>query len=249
MHCDFLLLSEVTQGGNLCTGATLPASYFESHTVWFALLSSCPPHGSYVASSSHRRFLILAFRCLARRTEQERRRFGAPGFSGCYDFDETELEISVRSVDAIRISHRSPPLTQLTYLVGSVYYAGLVTDQWDLRCLQAVLATAVCEQASDPADSSLLSHSQRAFAAFGGGGSLTGDVQDLAPPTQLFRVDDVRDFVLRRFTLEDSAAAFGMLEQSMQFRMEIEADQVPSMHRTALLLRPTECSTFCLHLI
>jgi len=46
--------------------------------------------------------------------------------------------------------HSDIPWQALTYLTGEVTYGGRVTDEWDRRCLHALLKRFFCEEALNP---------------------------------------------------------------------------------------------------
>ena len=75
---------------------------------------------------------------------QERRKFGALGFSIRYDFNEADLEMSIETLSVLldtapAHSAGGVPWEALLYLTGHIHYGGRVTDEWDRRCLLALL--------------------------------------------------------------------------------------------------------------
>jgi len=71
---------------------------------------------------------------------QERRRFGAIGFNNTIDFSASDLEISQKQLRQYLDQPTSIPFATLTEIIGSVNYAGRVTDDKDQRCVSSLLA-------------------------------------------------------------------------------------------------------------
>uniref|UniRef100_A0A1I8J7J3 AAA domain-containing protein n=2 Tax=Macrostomum lignano TaxID=282301 RepID=A0A1I8J7J3_9PLAT len=91
------------------------------------------------------RRLVFAL-CLFNSVLLERSRFGSLGFNVPYEFNDSDLEVSLvhltgkSTVDWPAVSH----------LVGDIAYGGRVTDERDRRCLAAVLGAFLRPEALQP---------------------------------------------------------------------------------------------------
>ena len=80
-------------------------------------------------------------------TISERKRYGALGFNKIYEWNTSDFSIAVKMLYSYLTQQDQVPWDALRQMIGEVVYGGRVTDDWDRRCMNAILDKFLCKDA------------------------------------------------------------------------------------------------------
>ncbi|XP_011500273.1 PREDICTED: dynein heavy chain 7, axonemal-like [Ceratosolen solmsi marchali] len=145
--------------------------------------------------------------CFFHASIQERRKFGPIGWNTPYEFNETDLRISVLQLHTFLDQYNDVQYDALIYLTGECNYGGRVTDDWDRRTLIAILQIFYCRE--------LLSQDKYYF-------DLTSDIY-YSPS---FKEYDAYVTYTKKFPIITEPSVFGLHDNANIVKDNQETDQL-----------------------
>ncbi|PRP88057.1 dynein heavy chain 6, axonemal-like [Planoprotostelium fungivorum] len=140
---------------------------------------------------------------------QERKKYGALGWNVKYEFNQSDLEVASETLRMYLQDGNPTPWEALLHLTGDIFYGGRVTDEWDRRCLKAILNRFYSPQILD--DSYLFSPSGIYKAPVEGSLTATRNYIDklpLADSPEIFGLDDNANIT---YQINESQKVMGQL--------------------------------------
>jgi dynein heavy chain len=82
---------------------------------------------------------LLFSLCLFHAVILERRKFGPLGYNILYDFNDSDLDTTLKTLKIMIGKYTDVPFSALKYLTAEINYGGRVTDPWDRRVVNTIL--------------------------------------------------------------------------------------------------------------
>ncbi|CAD8108771.1 unnamed protein product [Paramecium sonneborni] len=131
---------------------SMPAAYFPVSTLQNGLkLTTEPPRGlksnllrsyqEFQETDNQQKLFKQLFYSISffHAIVQERRKFGPLGFNISYEFNDSDLDISIQMMKMFIAQEEEVPWDAMQFMIGQINYGGRVTDDQDRVCLTAIL--------------------------------------------------------------------------------------------------------------
>jgi dynein heavy chain len=82
--------------------------------------------------------MVFSF-CLFHAVILERRKFGPLGYNIQYDFNDSDLDTTIKTMKLMVMKYNEIPLEAIKFLTSEINYGGRVTDPWDRRTVSTIL--------------------------------------------------------------------------------------------------------------
>eukprot|EP00764_Aduncisulcus_paluster_P010376 gnl/Carplike_NY0171/3595_a4857_244.p1 GENE.gnl/Carplike_NY0171/3595_a4857_244~~gnl/Carplike_NY0171/3595_a4857_244.p1 ORF type:complete len:513 (-),score=115.60 gnl/Carplike_NY0171/3595_a4857_244:272-1810(-) len=129
---------------------------------------------------------------------QERRKFGPLGFNVRYDWNQSDLSVSISVLQLLLGQFDKTPFDALRYLTGEIGYGGRVTDFLDQRCVMALLRRCYDQKAFKSGFSYIAS------------GTDGVDRSVYSPPPSSWNINDLRKHISDNFPDTEPPCVFGL---------------------------------------